>query len=457
MHICWKKQEGKIEMKRKKSVMVLLLIGLCTATVSALTDTDFQTEDNKDGSVTITKYSGWDTDITIPAKINGKAVTAIGGEAFKNTDLTSVVIPDSVKTIGKNAFSGNKLTKLTMGKGIFIEGNAFTNNKLTSVAIPDGAIISSRTMYDDGGYSGGESAFRGNQLTNITIGNNVIIDDNTFPGAKLTKVTLGVDCLFSESTGFGYFAYYSYMCNGRKAGIYTIDAEWDKNWSSRSSKDYEKVKKTADGYTYAETPYGLAIIDYKGESKRLSIPDKLNNKPVTYIEGLEKKELTGVRIPDSVVSIGDEAFYENQLTSVTFGKSVTYIGRSAFASGYQDHGNKLTNVVIPDSVVSIGNRAFYRNQLSSVIIGNGVTFIGDEAFDGDHYQLMSITIGNSVTSIGYSAFPINPLTSITIPANVLHHDSNFFYEAYDDNGKKAGTYTHTYNDRGRPEWAFKAR
>jgi hypothetical protein len=215
-----------------------------------------------------------------------------------------------------------------------------------------------------------------------------------------------------------------------------VDAEWDRNWVSRSSRDREKVQKTAEGYTYAETPYGLAITDYNGDSKRLSIPDKLNGKPVKFIASLYGKSLTGVRIPDSVVSIGyrafaggnpltsgaiignsvtyigDEAFVYCQLTSVTIPNSVTSIGNSVFSN------NQLTSVTIPNSVTSIGGSAFSHNQLTSVTIPDSVTSIGNSAFFEN--QLTSVTIGNSVTSIGNSAFCGNKLTSITIPNSVTY-------------------------------------
>ncbi len=87
--------------------------------------------------------------------------------------------------------------------------------------------------------------------------------------------------------------------------------------------------------------------------------------------------LTSITIPDSVTSIGYEAFYDcSSLTSVTIGNSVTFIGGSAFQGCIG-----LTSITIPDSV----------------------TFIGGSAFEGCR-SLTSVTIGNSVTSIGYEAF-----------------------------------------------------
>ena len=161
------------------------------------------------------------------------------------------------------------------------------------------------------------------------------------------------------------------------------------------------------------------------------IPNTINGVTVKVIgatnPGLKQsfyaKGITSVTIPDSVTSIGDYAFMENnQLASVTIGNGVTSIGQSAF------YGNQLTSVVIPNSVTSIGNQSFGSNQLTSVVIPNSVTSIGDLAFASN--QLKNITIPDSVTSIGVSAFASNQLTSVTIPNSVTSIAMNAFVKNY---------------------------
>jgi hypothetical protein len=97
--------------------------------------------------------------------------------------------------------------------------------------------------------------------------------------------------------------------------------------------------------------------------------------------------LTSANIPNSVVSIGNRAFYE--------------------CAG-------LTSLAIPDSVTEIGGYAFYKcTGFTSVTIGNSVTTIGNDAFYGCT-GLTAVTIPNSVTSIeGWAFNGCDGLTSVT--------------------------------------------
>ncbi len=86
--------------------------------------------------------------------------------------------------------------------------------------------------------------------------------------------------------------------------------------------------------------------------------------------------LTSVIIPDSVTSIGIQAFAScTSLTSVTIGHGLTSIG-AAFTNC-----TGLTTVTIPDNVTSLNGSNFYGcTSLTSVTIGRGVTSIGPQDF-----------------------------------------------------------------------------
>ena len=103
------------------------------------------------------------------------------------------------------------------------------------------------------------------------------------------------------------------------------------------------------------------------------------------------------------------------------------------ASGFQMTGTTLTkyngtsaSVTIPNNVTSIGDGAFFENQLTSVTIPNSVTSIGAHAFAACIF-LTRVTIGNSVTSIEAAAFiSCSNLTSVTIPNSVTSIGNNAF-------------------------------
>ena len=128
----------------------------------------------------------------------------------------------------------------------------------------------------------------------------------------------------------------------------------------------------------------------------------------TELEVAGAQEVAVVNIPEEVTymgrtrkvtSIGQEAFRQCWITSVTIGNSVTSIGDLAFSLC-----TDLTSVTIGNSVTSIGNSAFSGcSGLTSVTIPNSVTSIGEHAFS-DCTSLTSVTIPNSVTSIGWRAF-----------------------------------------------------
>ena len=88
--------------------------------------------------ITITRYTGSGGDVVIPATIDGKRVTKIGDGAFDigvNDDIKSVIIPNGVTEIGKNAFRFcHGLTSITVPKSVTRIGDlAFDETNIASV------------------------------------------------------------------------------------------------------------------------------------------------------------------------------------------------------------------------------------------------------------------------------------------------------------------------------------
>ena len=91
--------------------------------------------------LTITAYSGTESNLEIPSKIDGKNVIAIDRCAFEdNKTLVSVTVPNGVTRIGFSAFKGcENLESITLPKSLrVIESFAFNNcYKLDGVILPE--------------------------------------------------------------------------------------------------------------------------------------------------------------------------------------------------------------------------------------------------------------------------------------------------------------------------------
>lgn len=224
-------------------------------------------------------------------------------------------------------------------------------------------------------------------------------------------------------------------------------------------------ENTESGYTYT-VENGEATITGCDDSITgdVVLPDTLGGYPVTQI-GREafryNRYLTSIRIPDSVTSIGESAFFDSSLTSIEIPDSVTNIATSVFygcnklekifyksdiaswcniqfedmtSNPLYNHGTlyindeAVCNLVIPNTVKNIGDHAFVGFRgLTNVKILEGVTSIGDGSFE-DCNSLTSIEIPDSVTSIGNGAFDnCSSLTSITIPDSITIIEDFVFY------------------------------
>ena len=341
------------------------------------------------------------TSIIIP-----DSVTSIGDFAFENcSGLTSITIPDSVTSIGDHAFYNcSSLTNITVSENnkyfSSLNGVLFNKDKTelvtylignerTEYAIPDSVTsIGDRAFYKcssltsiiipDSVTSIGDHAFYNcSSLTNITIPDSVTsIGDHAFHNCSgLTSITIP-----DSVTSIGDHAFYNCLTS------ITV-SENNKYFSSLNGVLFNKDK----------------------------------TELITYPIGNERTEYT---IPDSVTSIGNFIFYNcSSLTSITIPDSVTSIGNFAFYNC-----SSLTSITIPDSVASIGNSAFYNcSNLTNIKLPDVIDIISGNTFR-DCSSLLNIIIPDSVTSIKECAFyNCSNLTSITIPDSVASIENSAFY------------------------------
>lgn len=119
---------------------------------------------------------------------------------------------------------------------------------------------------------------------------------------------------------------------------------------------------------------GGILEKYQGESLKVEIPDNVRE---IQKEAFANTYIEEVKIPNSVVKIGEGAFFKcEMLKSIEIPDSVKYIGYQAFA-----YCKALDHIVIPGSVERIEYGTFYECEaLSNVALLHGIKFIGEGAF-----------------------------------------------------------------------------
>lgn len=240
-------------------------------------------------------YNGTATTVKIAEEYNGLPVRSIYFEAFYDIDtITSVVIPDSVTSIGAYAF--------------------YSCYNLSYIVIPDS--VTSIAHY----------AFaKCSSLGSIVIGDSVTsIGTSAFESCyNLTSV------VFSDSAiSIGYHAFID--CTSLTSvvipdSVAFIDGSVFKGCYNLQFNEYENCKYLGS----KDNPY-LALIEVTSRN-RSSYKIHEDTKVVAGSAFRDCSRFTSIVIPDGVTSIGDYAFCDCYgLTSVVIGDSVSSIGDSAF-------------------------------------------------------------------------------------------------------------------------------
>ncbi len=409
-----------------------------------------------DGTYAVTTTGTFRGAVEIPAEVDGIAVTEIRARAFYDQDhMTSVTVPDSVVTIGDEAFCEClRLEEIVLGSGVETIGDfvfGYCHN-ITEINIP--ARVTSI----------GEGAFCDcNALTAIFVD-----DDNT---------------AYCDDDGVLY----------TKDIATLLEYPCGKTDSSYTALDGVTLIDT-DSFAFSEHLVDVTLPDSVTEIGENAFYECTALETISLGAGLETigkyafnlcESLTIVSLPATLTSIGEGAFndchsvmaYEVDPASsvyasedgVLFDKEmetlmdypcgrtveeydvpdgVTMIGDYAFG-----FCQALKKVTLPDSVTEIGKNAFYFcGNLTTISLGNGVTRIDDYAFEICE-SLQHITLPESVTYVDMDAFfGCESLASITFLNATCEVDApidtfGFTGTVYGYTDSTAQAYAEKYNHR----------
>ena len=479
-------------------IMILSAMSVIPFTASAETEGIFRYSVS-DGEATITGLVNENISaIEIPNTIGGYPVTSIGDNAFYGcSKLTSITIPDSVKSIGYYTFTGCTGLKTAgpIGCGYDYEfgwtdkipDHAFSSCKaLTSITIPDSVTEIGDNAFSfclgltgiiipDNVISIGDWAFYCcSGLMGITIPDNVTsIGDNAFYGcSKLTSITIP-----DSVTSIGIYAF----SNCSKLTSITISDSITYMGSDAFENCPINDLIIAEG---SQKITKTMIRSFRNTVQNITIPDSITSIESYAFEGCDNLEYNiykygkylGNDLNPYLILIKTEL--SNSIKEFEFAENVKIVSPNAF-----EGCTGLTSITIPNSVISIGNNAFYGcTSLENAIISNNTINIENNAI-GNYRNYVSVyftfnreedntSIGDSYNYIikrynyNIKELLINDITLVEGTNVSLKTDDEgneyFSYDIYPEytvvlaDGREV-TSSSTYTDIDDTEYVFKIR
>ena len=471
----------------KKTILLILVIFAIIFTFSAC----FNKPDNKPGEIE-ESYSKnldyklsddgesyWvigigtcnDENIIIPSQYNGKPVTKIYDYAFYvSNNIKSVIIPDTVKSIGDYAFHTHSLENISLGKSVeeigdfairgsfymkisvssennhykLIDGHLCTidGKELvyyiveegdTKIIIPNGVEIVNNDSFLSFLYATNASLFTFNEY----MGSKYIGSEEN-PYLMFYSAPYDINVELHKDTRIVYSLsdrelyipdYITCICHNTYPGV---KFEVDPN---------NEYYKSIDGSVY--TKDGKTLISAYAKGTAFEIPEGVEH--IADFAFSRYMDIESISMPDSVKSIGSYAFSSCcSLKSINLSKSLETIKYAAFngCSALEDiefpksvkiiaplafnYCRSITDIEIPGGVEKIYNAFESCGSLTNVYIPDSVTIIGAGAFYGCS-SLEAIIISDSVTTIGGNAFyGCSSLEEVIIPDSVTYLGVNAF-------------------------------
>lgn len=343
--------------------------------------------------------------VVIPEEVDGFTITSIGASAYEsNINITSVVVPDSIKEIKENAFKGvTKITNFEANGVETIGGGAFygctglvTFNTPNAVVLGDGVFEKCSKLND---VKVGASMIPANQfkgctaLTDYDFTGIETIGDSAFYGCKLLS---GIDLSGVKVIGDSAFRGCTGLTNLSLNGVENIgrQAFYGTGLTSLTLENVGTIGAGAFRSCSSLETVNLNSVDEIGEGAFQNL-----------------SSITNLTL-DEIRTIGESAFRNTGLTGLNIG-TVGTIGRSSFA----DCSN-LTNVDIDEVSTFVKEYAFNNSGVETIKIGcinnaeynslvatEKITIYYAENLGGAKAKNIEIISGNNVMCGNY--WPVN--------------------------------------------------
>lgn len=368
-------------------------------------DGDYEYVITNDGSETmLVKYIGTETKVTLPSKLAGLSLTAIGDGAFAgNTAIEEVKLDNSILTLGNEVFKGctalkkirNTGSLTTMGEGVFEDCTA-----LESIEFPESVTEVSARL------------FKG--CTSLT----EIKPHKNLKGASVDAFE-GTPWEEAQADGPLVFGRILYGAKGNVADIVVpkgvsiiedyVYLGHDEVKTLTLGEDVEDIGLYAfqNCVNLEEVNVDDAIgVIYEGAFKGCTSLKSIDFSEstlatVSYAAFMGCSSLEEVKLPETMYTIGDYAFADTAISGIDLLKNVTTIGTNTFAGC-----KHLVNINVAEK-----NKEYSSND-GVLYNKKGKTLITMPAGKTD-----SFCIPESVQEIGAYAFLGSALTEVTLPEN----------------------------------------
>lgn len=300
-----------------------------TAEPENITEGGFIYSVNEDDSISITGYTGSDSDLKIPDKINGADVTSIENYAFQNMEfIENVSVPDTIEKIGYQAFDGTKYIQSLQNDEFIVIGKSLYlyNGDESSVTIPENVNSIS------------PNAFMNNiSVKEVTIKSNISeISNSAFTLCQsLEKVTIEEGVTAISSAAFS-------SCKALKS------IELPSTLKSIGTAAFSSC-------TSLETinlPDGIETIDDRAFEDCTALSDIKLPDSVTYIgycTFLDCESLTEINLPENLTAIYSLSFKNcTGIKSIVIPEKVETIYAGAFSGC-----TNLETIEIPETVTNL--------------------------------------------------------------------------------------------------------